>query len=325
MSHWTLGHKEKRPLSVSRLPSHFHNSACPSIAHSQIDFIANMSASCAVDAQSQSSSLFLGRLDDSESTMIVHEVNATAHVFANLGYHDDDMASRGQPRTADVRGILRREPRYSFDHCTRYDADWGIPLLITTTLLVSRFFPSWLFFYMTSTCFIYGLLILTETSPVDDVPPPTTERIRKVNFQEGTKFHRLPRPLSRRQKQEFIRKRFEIPKIRNRRRRRQATPSFQSDYDSNISISSTDSKLIQQRASDETSNSTMPRMTSENDYTAASPSKLVGGDSPMARLRGLAASSKSPLRENSSMINGFKYSRSPVTCSNIAADQMPRL
>lgn len=86
--------------------------------------------------------------------------------------------------------------------------------------LLSQLYPSSLLFHFALFCFVYGLVDLVGQDPalslafsISPVAAPSSQerRNRKVDFAEGTKFYRMPKPMSRKQKQAFCEQRFRYP------------------------------------------------------------------------------------------------------------------
>jgi hypothetical protein len=130
-----------------------------------------------------------------------------------------------RPSRDQVKGILRRRPVVGRTPCRprKRTVDvvdvlrflWKFALLILIPLAgycLSRLYPSPMLCHFLALCFIYRVVDLLDHDPsLCAVPSPRntpkggqeqTFRNRLVSFAEGTKFYRLPRPMSRKQKQQ---------------------------------------------------------------------------------------------------------------------------
>jgi hypothetical protein len=88
-------------------------------------------------------------------------------------------------------------------------------LIPTIGYTLSQLYPSSILLHLTFLCFVYGLVDLMEHDPSFSITAPLLkspkasgkqeftlehERRRRVAFVEGTKFYRLPKPMSRKQR-----------------------------------------------------------------------------------------------------------------------------
>ena len=107
----------------------------------------------------------------------------------------------------------RRKRKRSLDLVDRLQYIWKFALLILIPVvgyLLSRLYPSSMLCHCLALCFVYRVVDLMDHNPsLCAVPSPRNSpkgleqsfRSRLVSFAEGTKFHRLPKPMSRKQKQ----------------------------------------------------------------------------------------------------------------------------
>ena len=137
--------------------------------------------------------------------------------------HDWRMAIPPRPSRSHVKGILRRRPLYgrpprlkrkkSLDLVDRLQYFWKFVTLILIPVvgyLLSRLYLSAMICHFLALCFIYRVVDLMDHNPaLCALPSPRNSpkgqeqsfRSRLVSFAEGTKFHRLPKPMTRKQKQ----------------------------------------------------------------------------------------------------------------------------
>ncbi len=87
--------------------------------------------------------------------------------------------------------------------------------------ILSQLYPTSMLLHFTFLCFVYGLVDLIDQDPTFGFIPPQKnklhtlveqQRLRRVSFVDGTKFYRLPKPMSRKQKQQVLcEQRFPLP------------------------------------------------------------------------------------------------------------------
>jgi hypothetical protein len=229
-------------------------------------------------------------------------------------------------KSSSVKGILRPPSRTCVtrwfpmtDISTSPRSLFKIIMLVAIPCILCQIYPSWIFVYTTFLCFLCGLLDLCgqQERQTDDTLDST--RIRRVEFVPGTKLHRLPRPLSRKEKHDFVQRRFQTPILRQRRQRKTALKNlYQSTFYQNVyqnnEYQSNESRTATTTATTSTvptigkntttwnENNGQPTCSSHEESSpfscnevvsdsnneencASSPSKLIGGDAPMARIR----------------------------------------
>ena len=105
---------------------------------------------------------------------------------------------------------------------------WKGGLLVLIPLvgyILSQLYPSSILFHFTFLCLVYGIVDLMDQDPSFSFPSNHSSsprggrnmlqqqpgRNRRVDFVEGTKFYRMPKPMSRKQKRAFCERRFRYP------------------------------------------------------------------------------------------------------------------
>jgi len=151
---------------------------------------------------------------DSDSNNLLHRL------------HDDKL-----------KGILRRSTRrrsilLPLSEIANLRSLWKMLLLVSiacTGYALCRVYPSFVLFNFGLLCFLYGLIDQWEQDPT--IASSSNERIRRVTFQTGTKFHRSPRPMTLREKHDFVQRRFQYPPQQRQQqsRRRNGRPSRTDD------------------------------------------------------------------------------------------------
>jgi hypothetical protein len=225
--------------------------------------------------------------------------------------------------TDKLKGILRRSTRrrstlLRLTEIANFRALWKMLLLLSipcTGYVLCRVYPSFVLFNFGLLCFLYGLIDLWDQDQDPTLVSSSNERIRRVIFQTGTKFYRSPRPMSLREKHDFVQRRFQYPPQQQQQqqsRRRNGRPNRTDDSTTYTSIdwettnrllksvvigetyltSDDSNEQLSQPKPDETEN-----LGHQSSADICSPSKQIGGGSAIARLRNMASSAR-PLNDH---------------------------
>jgi hypothetical protein len=220
--------------------------------------------------------------------------------------------------TDKLKGILRRSTRQRssllrLSEIASLRALWKMLLLLSipcTGYVLCRVYPSFVLFNFGLLCFLYGLIDLWDQDQDATLISSSNRRIRRVIFQTGTKFYRSPRPMSLREKHDFVQRRFQYPP-QQQPRRRNGRPDQTDDSTSTTIDWETTNRLLKSvvigetyLASDDSNEQLSQPKPDETENLGhqspadiCSPSKQIGGGSAIARLRNMASSTR-PLNDH---------------------------
>ena len=156
----------------------------------------------------------------------------------------------------------------------------AIPCIVCQVCILFQIIPLHAFVCTALSCFLYSTFELLYGCFFCKNGNDSSSMLlnRRVQFAPGTKFYRLPRPLSHREKQYFIQQRF--------KNTTESAWTSQSTFDAHI-INVENTPRI---ANSFTRRSSSYNISNTDCAPLPSPSKLIGGDSPMARIRNMSNS-----------------------------------
>ena len=175
----------------------------------------------------------------------------------------------------EVDGILKRSRK--FDENFVFDLEVlsfalfvRLVLYVIIPLAISQLYPSWFFVYTSTLCSLYSALDLLCWPSSSS----SSERVRKVKFGPGTKFHRLPRPRSRKQRMAN-----QVPTISEQQQQTLNQQQLKGLQVFHSHMAKMNGNQVEMKSE------TVEEACCNNTNALSSSPKFIGGDAPMARIR----------------------------------------